>query len=387
MNLVQNRFPVRRAAAGMLLAGLFLARTAGAVGFQSHSLSTAGMGLGNALGADAEHVSSMAYNPAALAFQEGLSLEAGVMRLGQFGREEKMESGPVTTRATRDLYFHDAFATYRSPGQAWGAGLAVTRPFRMDSDWGGKFTEAGAATRTLLDLVAASPTVALRIRPDLAVSLGGSYYNAYDFEYSSVAAGGGEIVRQGEGDGWGGNAGVMFWREGWSLAATYKSGADLDLSGENLDGRTFTLPGRARIGIKWRPSLRWSLHLDAIRTEWSRYEGLEGVDPEKDWKDTVGYRLGTMVRLSDRASLRFGYGYDEDPKDDATFDPRSPSGDRHLLTLGGGWDGDLLRFNLAYAYAIPRTRHLSGADIAEYDGRNRTTGSYLLFSVGYSSGR
>ena len=356
---------------------------ADATGFQRFSLSTAGLGLANAMGADAEHPSSMAYNPSALAFQEGTHLEAGFMR-----RYGKLESGGGRSEPETTLYTHDLYATYRGPAASWGAGLAVNRPFRMDSDWKGDFSQQqGAATRTELDLIDVNPTVAYKLRPDLAVSLGADYYNALDFEYSSWGSSGNEVKRTGDGDGLGGTAGIMFWREGWALAASYRSGTDLEVDGNGLSGNDFHLPARARIGFKWRPNLSWSIHLDAVRTSWSDYEGLEGLDgveSGKEWSDTVGYRLGSMVRLSDKVAVRFGYSYDADPKDDTTFDPRSPSGNRHMLTLGGNWEGDLLRYNLGYGFAIRPSRDVEGAAISEYDGRNRTTAQYLMFSVGYS---
>ena len=355
-----------------------------ATGFQEHTLSASGLGLANALGADAEHVSSMAYNPAALGFQEGLHLEGGVLR--QYGKLESQGLG--TSRPDSDLFIHDLYATYGDAASPFRFGLAVNRPFRMDSDWSvdPAAEDDGTATRTELDLVDVNPTVAYRLRPDVALALGADYYYARDFEYSSVV-GGGERVRKGDGEGWGGTAGLMFWREGWSMALTYRTGADLEMSGKNLD-HTLRLPARARLGIKWRPSLRWSVHADVVRTSWSAYEGLEGPgvhEPEKDWDTTLGYRLGAMARLSDRADLRFGYSYDADPKDDATFDPRSDIGNRHMLTLGFGWDGDLLRYNLGYGYAISPSRDVDGAAIAEYDGRNDTTAQYLMFSLGYSA--
>ncbi|MEF8793772.1 OmpP1/FadL family transporter [Thiohalorhabdus sp.] len=345
-----------------------------AIGFQRFTMSTAGLGLANAMGADTEHPSSMAYNPSALVFQEGTHVAAGFMR-----RYGKLESGGGTSRPETNLYTHDLYGTYKGPAASWGTGLAVNRPFRMDSDWKGDFSQQGAATRTELDLIDVNPTVAYKLRPDLAVSLGADYYNALDFEYSSVGT-----KRTGDGDGWGGTAGLMFWREGWALAATYKTGTDLEMEGDNLPGNAFHLPARARIGFKWRPNLRWSIHLDAVRTSWSDYQGLEGVDAAKDWSDTMGYRLGSMVRLSDKVSVRFGYSYDDGPKDDRTFDPRSASGQRHMVTLGGGWETDLLRFNLGFGFAIQPSRDVDGAAISDYDGRNRTTAQFLMFSVGYS---
>lgn len=374
--------PAGAAVRGLALAGasallLGTAPDAGATAFQRFSLSTAGLGLANAMGADAEHVSSMAYNPSALAFQEGTHFEAGFMR-----RYGKLESPGGRSEPRATLFTHDLYATYRGPAASWGAGLAVNRPFRMDSDWQGDFSSGNAATRSELDLVDVNPTVAYKLRPDVAIALGADYYRALDFTYNTR-----DFKHTGDGDGWGGTLGLMFWRESWAIAATYKSGADLDLAGKNLDGAAFHLPARARIGLKWRPSLRWSVHLDAVRTSWSQYNGLEDaptLDEDKDWDDTVGYRLGAMARLSDKVALRFGYSFDPDPKDEATFDPRSASGNRHMLTLGGGWEGDLLRFNLGYGYAISPSRQVDDAGVADYNGRNRTTRQYLMFSVGYS---
>ncbi|HKJ71078.1 MAG TPA: outer membrane protein transport protein [Gammaproteobacteria bacterium] len=368
--------PALAAAAGLLLG---LAPAAGATGFQRFSLSTAGLGLANAMGADTENPSSMAYNPSALAFQEGTHFEAGFMR-----RYGQLENHSADTSPDTKFYTHDLYATYRGPASSWGAGLGVNRPFRMDSNWSGEFSSANAATRSELDLIDVNPTLAYKLRPDVAVALGGDYYRALDFTYSTVAT-----PRHGSGDGWGGTAGIMFWREGWAIAATYKTGADLDMDGKNLNGNRFRLPARARIGLKWRPSLRWSVHLDAVRTSWSQFKGLEDApgapgEPEKDWKDTVGYRLGAVARLSDKMALRFGYSYDAGPKDNRTFDPRSASGNRHMIALGAGWEGDLLRFNLAYAYSIKAIKDVQGAAVPEYDGHNRTSAQFLMFSVGYS---
>jgi len=379
----QKPKPAARLVRGGLATVILLAAAPGAqaTGFQRHTLSTAGLGLANALGADAEHVSSMAYNPAALGFQEGLHLEGGILR-----RYGKLESGGASSSPDKELFVHDLYATYGDPSKPYRFGLAVNRPFRMDSDWSGDFTETGAATRTELNLMDVNPTVAYRLRPDVAFALGADYYRAMDFEYSSVGDNG-EIVRKGDGDGWGGTAGLMFWREGWSAALTYRTGADLDVSGSNLD-HSLRLPSRARFGIKWRPNLRWSVHADVVRTGWGSYEGLEGGgvnEPPKDWDATIGYRLGAMARLSDRVDLRFGYAYDADPKDDTTFDPRSETGDRHLVTLGFGWEGERVRYNLGYGYAISPSRDVKGAAISQYDGRNDSNAQFLMFSIGYSS--
>ncbi|MFA9461990.1 OmpP1/FadL family transporter [Thiohalorhabdus sp. Cl-TMA] len=368
--------PVRlffRSGLALILAGAMVP-TVSATGFKRSTYSAEGLGVANALGADAEHVSSMAYNPAALAFQEGAHLQAGLMR--SYLKVES--SGGGVSRPDQKLYVDDLYATYRDPAWSFGTGLAINRPFRIDSKW--DFEQTGAATRTELNLVDVNPTVSYRLRPGLALAVGADYYRALDFEYSEVGT-----VRKGDGDGWGGTVGLMFWRESWSVAATYRSGADLEMTGQNLDGSTFHLPSRARIGFKFRPSLGWSIHLDAVRTGWNEYEGLEGVDPGKDWESTVGYKAGAILRLSDRSDIRFGYSYEPDPKNQATFDPRSNSGNRHMLTVGTGWEGDNFTFDLAYGYAISPTQDLDGAPVDAYNGRNRTNAQYLMFSLGYSN--
>jgi long-chain fatty acid transport protein len=374
--------PTGAAVRGFALAGvsallLGTAPDAGATAFQRFGLSPAGLGLANAMGADAEHVSSMAYNPSALAFQEGTHFQAGVLR--EYG---KLDPPGGKSKPAQKTYLHSLYATYRGPAASWGTGLAINRPFRMDSDFGGDFSSDAAATRSQLDLIDINPAVAYKLRPDVALAVGADFYRALEFTYSTVAT-----KRKGDGEGWGGTAGLMFWREGWAIAASYKTGADLKMDGTNLNGNNFHLPARARIGLKWRPSLRWSVHLDAVRTSWSQYDGLED-DPTladgKDWDDTVGYRLGSMVRFSDKVALRFGYSFDEGPKDNLTFDPRSASGNRHMLNLGAGWEGDLLRFNLAYSYALTASKKVDGAAVSEYDGRHETTAQFLTLSVGYS---
>ena len=360
---------------GGVAGGLLLAAHAGATGFQRSTLSAAGLGLGNALGADAQHTSSMAYNPSALAFQQGLALEGGLLQVN-----ESLDAAGQTSHPDKDLYVNDFYATYRSAGSPLGFGLGLNRPFRMDTDFTGDFNDTRAATRSELDLMAANPTMAYRLLPDVAVAAGANYYRALDFEYSSVGT-----KRTGEGGGLGGRLGLMFWREGWTAAATYTSGADLEMDGTNLDGNTFTLPDRARVGLKWRPSLRWSTHFDITRTGWGSYDGLEGVDVAgKDWDASLGYHAGSMYRLSDRASLRFGYAYQEGPKQDSsTFDPRSRTGDRHRLSLGGDYASGGLSYDAAFSYGFTSSRGIGQADVDGYNGDHSYAGWQLMFSVGY----
>lgn len=374
--------PVRGWILAVAIAGLLgWSSQSSAVGFQRFDLSSAGLGVGNALAADAEHLSSMAYNPSALAFREGLDFE------GTLGRRWGGLDAPGASSSPGSFFVNDFYAAYRGRARSWGLGLAVNRPFRMDSDFDQEFSTEGAPTRTTLDLVNINPLAAYKLRPGLAVSAGPNYYRTLDFEYSSLQRQNGslgELKRSGDGDALGGTAGIMFWRESWSVAATYTTGADLEVNGQNLSNNDLHLPARARIGWKWRPNLWWSVHAGAVYTRWSQYDGLEGVDPGKDWKDTYGARLGAIARLSDLVKVRFGYSFDQGPKDSRTFDPRSDTGDRHSIHLGGTWDTDPLRLSFGYAFSVTGSKDVSGARISEFDGEHETSGHRLLMTIGYS---
>ncbi len=343
------------------------------VGFRNIGLSASGVGIANALGADAEHTSSMAYNPAALAFQSGGAVALGGMRT--FG---DLEQSGETGKPKRRLLPNSLYLTYSGLGTPWGFGLAANRPFHMDSDFGGDLKGPNAATRTELDLIDLNPTVAYRLRPNWAVAVGGHYYYAKDFEYSTNA-----VTRTGDGGGFGGSVGLMYWREQWSAALTYISSATLGLEGRNLDN-DFQLPSRIRLGLKYRYDLNLSLHLDVVQTRWSDFKGLEGAETKKNWDNVFGFRFGGMYRLSDRLRVRAGYAFDSGPKDDRTFDPRSPSGTRHLATLGGGWDSGPLQLNLGFAFGLHLAREVDGAEVPAYNGEHQTSAYYALGNVVYS---
>jgi long-subunit fatty acid transport protein len=357
------------------IALLTCAVPAQAAGFRTFGQSAAGLGAADALGADAEHAGSVAYNPAGLAFQEGAKLELALQRYkGKIGDKNGSKS-----REGHSWGRHSLFATYRGAGSMLGYGLSLTRPFRLDSDWGDNFGSGAVATETKLKLWDWNPNVALRLEPGLALSLGAEYYQVQRFVYSTAAT-----TRDGDGDGWGGRVGLMFWREGGSVALTHSTAAELDLSGDNLDGTQMTLPPRTRLGIKFRPDLSWSVHLDVVRTDWSQYKGLENSSlPEKEWQPAYGYRTAALLRLSDGAELRFGYAYDADPKDRATFDPRSLVGKRHTLTAGFGWETGAYKFNFGYGHTFWQNREVSGAGQPAYDTRYKSNERFMLFSVGH----
>lgn len=368
-----------RRAVSLLTAGALLlaAGSAQAAGFRTFGQSAAGLGAADALGADAEHTGSVAYNPAGLAFQQGAKIEAALQRYkGKIGdkRGGKSREGQSWGR-------HSLFATYRSPGSMFGYGLSLTRPFRLESDWGDNFTKTDGepvATETRLKLWDWNPNVAIRLEPGLALSLGAEYYQVQKLVYSTA-----DIRRDGDGEGWGGRVGLMFWRESGSVALTHSTAAELDLDGDNLDGTEMTLPPRTRLGLKYRTSLAWSWHLDVVRTDWSQYKGLEGTGlPEKDWEPAFGYRTAALYRLSDGAELRFGYAYDTDPKDRDSFDPRSLVGKRHTLTAGFGWETGAYKFNFGYGHTFWDPREVNAANDA-YDTRYQSNERFMLFSVGH----
>ena len=123
----------------------------------------------------------------------------------------------------------------------------------------------------------------------------------------------------------------------------------------NLDG-TVTMeydhPEQVQAGVRWFVSDKFSMEFDTTWTGWSindkQVEEVEvtipgvGVVPvtyehERDWEDTISYRLGLSYAASESLTLRGGYAYDPSPIPDETFEFGWPDIDRNMFSLGLGW--------------------------------------------------
>ncbi|MGQ9830071.1 MAG: OmpP1/FadL family transporter [Thermochromatium sp.] len=164
----------------------------------------------------------------------------------------------------------------------------------------------------------------------------------------------------GDGYGLGFNLGSLYCQGAWSLGATYRSSATLDLEddfspkssilvslGRLACGQAseleFALPWRLQLGVRYAVDERWAIEFDISRTGWSAFNDIKVLGKHgggvifadrNDWNDANAYRFGATYRLNEQTRLHFGYTYDETGQGDDHFSARVPDNDRHLFSLG-----------------------------------------------------
>jgi long-chain fatty acid transport protein len=265
--------------------------------FSIYELGVRAMGMAGAFAAIADDGSALYYNPAGIAFQKGTRLEMdslGVMGLFRFkpsdtppGQHvpEKGFNGSVSPKVINvaSLYMT------RDLNEQWTFGFGVFSPFGLSANFTSfrdadppetKFVARYAGNRARLESIWFQPTVAYRVRENLAVALGVALVHTHLMLEQSIL--------NPEDDG------VVFGRE---LAELIFPGEDPQLAGESI---ARLLPeGRSRLA-----GTSQSLGLNA---------GLLYRHQESRTSIGLTYRSAVTHHLDGRATFAFTTGYTLEP--------------------------------------------------------------------------
>ena len=346
-----------------------------ASGFAIPELSIAGIGISNALVANPDEIGAFAYNPAAMAFHQGSSINLAAMGVAP-DLSVKTSSGSHDSR-NKDVVGIPSFFGALRVADNWTLGLGVGAPFGLETKWRlGTFptlstpqTAAAHPTKSKLDMLAITPTVAYRINDNAAISAGVDYYQAIDLNFNTEA-----IDIKGDGGGWGWNLGFLYDLDRISFGVSYRGASELNVEGKfQAFGEAFgpangvPIPAKANLNLPWRLQAgaryeatdRLALEFDVTRTGWSEFKqirvradggGLLTTSTNK-WDDANAYRLGLSYQLTPKTLLRFGYTYDNTGQGKDHFSARIPDADRQLFSLGVGHNlGDGWGLDAGYMY-------------------------------------
>lgn len=185
---------------------------------------------------------------------------------------------------------------------------------------------------------------------------------------------------------WGWSAGATIEVARWlAIGLTYKSDVAVRVSGANriyvlgAEGdeggyviQRFDLvpsysPALATLGLASTLG-RWSLSLDGQWTQWSRYRDTHNEDAGFD--DTLSWRLGAQVRLSERMTGNMGLSWAPSPVPEQTGRSNYVDNDRLVLSAGTGHEVDLggkpARVSWFMQLHALRTRHTTKATQQAY---------------------
>ena len=265
-------------------------------GFSFQGAKAAGMGT--AFVAIADDPSAVTFNPAGLTQLEGTNLYGGVTSI--FPSNSYESPSGQTERTDFQVFFSPHLYICSDLGtRDFRFGVGLFSPFGIG---GRKWSETDltrySSVKNNTSTLAANPTIAYRLHPNLSVAAGLDYMFAMIegkvmVNQSSLGARDGESRLKGNGDGWGYNFGFLYTpSERWSLGFAYRSGIKVNYKGELkldniasalqplLGGSRFVtdirstnhFPQMAGFGIAFRPTGRWTLSFEVEWVGWSSFD-------------------------------------------------------------------------------------------------------------------
>lgn len=351
---------------------------------------------GDAFVATADNASAIYYNPAGITQVPGLTSRSGLYGL-YYDPTYRPPDGAANAGNTYHLQDNFAaipqfFSTYNPTNLPLSFGLGIYSPFGGKANWPQDTGFRTVATEGSVTYIALNPVVAWELRPGLSIGAGLTVnYAKVDLEQGLLRtqqpfANSFRFV----GDGWmmGYNVGVL-WQplEKLSFGATFRSSTTLNAEGQTefvqqpviqpttLDAETeYEFPLNFVVGLSYRPSPRWNLEFNADYTDWSSFGSTtirQATQPpfpvQQDIAVTLGwepawlYAFGVTRYLEGGWQVSGGYVFSENAVPDDHYSPLSADLDRHVFSIGTGYQGRRMGFDVAYQFAYGPARTVTGS--------------------------
>jgi len=414
----------------LMMVGLLGASLSYGAGFTILEQSAAGIGRSLAgMTVDDHDPASMYFNPSMPAWFDKMELSIGshMMHVDaqyldkgsspELGTDESGNGGGWV--AIPNMYFVRPLSSTVS----YGMGMSATSGTRTDYNphWIGRYT----ATETEISVMDLTPTLAWKIRDDLAIGIG------LVLEYADVTMsqmlkvgpyGDSQMKVTGDSIAAGVAAGISYNPpiEGMKLGLGFRSRMthDLDLKARvranetqravlnattggalKSDGKAeLNLPSMINFGVSQDINEKWRVMLDISWSEWSvmdeltlkydrRLLGQRSTTQEMKWDDNWRFALGTDYRLTPKVVLRFGVAMDETPVQDDYRNTKLPDSNRYWVSTGLGYKvNEHVRMDFGYVHLFFPTVPLEQVDPNGYTvkGKERGVVDILSLSMTYT---
>jgi long-chain fatty acid transport protein len=393
--------------------------------------SAAATGMAGAVGAVANDPSAGFYNPAGLATQTGLGIEASFTAFIAAAAYKGIAPGTATevqVDAPQNFYLPSGHVAYRIHDRV-AAGFSLYFPFGLGAAWPDTVDVNGTETpywgrggmkSLTLYTMFLNPNVAVKLHDRLYIGGGPTIVKGVvtlgrPLTLTSNIADDIDMKLSGEGWAVGGNVGVLVkvLPDVLNVGATYRSKVDLTFKGDaafTRDGspdnvpttlRTLALDGPAEADLPLPHVISFHIAAFPIKpltigfgfdfSTWSGYERLNirfpdnpalAVSEPKDWNNTVTVRVGAEYRILPELPVRAGFIFDQGPVPAVTLGPDAPDSDRYEATVGVGYVFKGFRLDVAYQFFT--TAFADTAPGAPYDGAYRMRFHIASATLGYN---
>jgi long-chain fatty acid transport protein len=362
-------------------------------GFERAEQSPEGVATAGAQTADAYSAAAAYYNPAALAFQRGLTLQGGAVVT--LSRATAMPSTGAEAASSTNFATPAVFVGQRVAAR-FAVGVGVFDPFAASTHYASA-AGLGAPGSVELRAVAVNPSLAIRPLPWIAVGFGLDVVPT-TLQYVHRQPDGTDLTVDVRGTGIGGNAALLVralprWLD---LGVAYRSAIDVELSSKQQGKGTLPLPHSFAFGAASRPLAGLTLTADVRLTLWQDFASLRfapnGAAPYDlitlNWQNSIGVRAGASYQLwrdSDgepRLAVRIGGGWDQAPTSRASVDPAFADGDRIVVAAGAGARWRFVTVDAGYMAAIVQPFvGAFGAAVSRYQSLTHTVAVALTFRL------
>ena len=402
-------------------------------GFALFEHGARGVALGGAFCAIADDATANYYNPAGLAFQDGMQAASGAFLITEsaiFHGDKYPYPGPdYRTEMEQQIFypFHLHLTGKLNDSVAWG--LAIYSPFGLGTWWGDDFAGRFITKRIDLRVFNINPNVAFKVSDKVSFGVGLDYFlsdvsltksipsiNPYTQRVVEI----GQVHMYSDlSDGIGFNLAFMAKpTEAFSVGASYRSRvkvkydakasfvqiptgyADFDAIVSSLLPFSINPKGQTEVNFPAEYRIGFGLHTGALTTsvdvvlmDWDSFQelpitivGYPALSSAKvqHFKDAYTYRLGFEWRTSKQWSWLFGALYDMTPQPIEAFGPLLPDANRWGASIGFSYDiTERMRFDLGYLHLRFEDRGTNGQDSDNFNGHYKTTARLLGFTLGY----
>ena len=379
---------------------LMLSSQALAGGFMVGEMSTRSTGMGSAFTAVSDDASAAWHNPAGVAFTSGKQLMLGgdiIMTKNEFSSNASttgIGGVPITNAANgKDgtFFVPHTYFTYQDDGSKLGASLSINAPFGLETEWPTTAAFSSKNTFSRLNMVMVNPSLVYKLSDHLSLAVGLDYGYMYKVDLNNTIQN-----LTGSGDGFGGNASLFYKGDAFNFGVNYRSSIKINIdgtatanplgplapAGASAATTSVTLPDQLNVGMAFMPDEKWLLSFDADWVNWKKFKSIDisyssalyravlsGVQAAifapvtgstslpQNWKATVDLRMGAEWKYSSNMRARFGYVFSPSPISDADFSPSIPGNDRHLFSVGYGYDmNPETTLDFGYAYVMIQDR-------------------------------
>ena len=363
------------------LGAALAARPCLAGGFLIYDVSGAAIGRASAVTADDEEPAAVWFNPANLAYLQGVSASAGGVFLTTKTSFSSSTTGNETDSERGNFLLPELFANARLTDRV-GIGMGVFSTFGIGITWPDDWEGRESAIKASLETLTLNPTVAVLVHPQISVAAGfDAVRSVVDFTNGMPAIIGGDVRLAGGTWGYGFNVGALYkiYPGRLHLALTYRSRVKLDFD----DGRahftptnpdfasslpdqggtaSITLPDIITVGVMGRPRPNLALSFDANVVLWSTYDHIDinfqsapATHILPNGHDAVTLRAGadwTFPGHWPGLHLRGGLIYDQGAIPSSNLGPGLPDSNRIDVALGVGYGRGHLRGDLGYLLVV-----------------------------------